>query len=291
MSRPDNTTLALLGAFGVLLLIIAFFAVRSSGNPDRLDDLPSVAATVSSAAKTCAGNRINEALKQALFTRAAQTRGSDGEAYAQISAAASVRMENPALENEQDGTAFCTGSLSIALPPGIAASGGRRNLMGDVDYAVGGDGGVAIRNADSLINPLATLSRTSQGITAPLTGEADSEDVDANVDSSESAKLEPGPRSDYPGRPSFDCDDATTKGEIAVCNDPGLSALDVNMAAQYRRGMEAATPAQRHLLQSTTGRFLAYRDHCRDAACIGDAYVGRMREIRDIMEGRWQPPR
>jgi hypothetical protein len=34
---------------------------------------------------------------------------------------------------------------------------------------------------------------------------------------------------------------------------------------------------------------MAYRDRCPTNACIGDAYVGRMREIRDIMEGRWQP--
>ena len=47
---------------------------------------------------------------------------------------------------------------------------------------------------------------------------------------------------------------------------------------------------QRELLQSTRDRFLAYRDRCPTAQCIGDAYVGRMREIRDIMEGRWQPP-
>jgi len=44
-------------------------------------------------------------------------------------------------------------------------------------------------------------------------------------------------------------------------------------------------------LQSTRDRFLAYRDRCTNRQCIGDAYTGRMREIRDIMEGRWQPPR
>ncbi len=288
MTRPNNTTLALLGGFAVLLLIIVYFTVRGNSNPDQLDDVPAVSASDADA-KACSGTRVYESLKQALFTRAAQIRGSDAEAYGQIASAASVRMENPALENEQDGTAFCTGSLSIALPPGIAASGGRRNLMGDVDYAVGSDGGVAIRSADSLINPLATLSRTSQGTSAPLTGEAVAEDENVNVAASESANVEPGPKTDYPGRPSFDCAEAHSKGEIAVCNDSGLSALDVNMAKQYRRGLAVATPEQRQLLQSTTGRFLAYRERCADAACIGDAYVGRMHEIRDIMEGRWHP--
>ena len=61
------------------------------------------------------------------------------------------------------------------------------------------------------------------------------------------------------------------------------------MAAQYRRAFEQASPEQRRLLRDTAHRFYGYRDHCPNNACIGDAYVGRMREIRDIMEGRWQP--
>ena len=43
--------------------------------------------------------------------------------------------------------------------------------------------------------------------------------------------------------------------------------------------------------RQTARRFYAYRDRCFNKACIGDAYVGRMREIRDIMEGRWRPRR
>jgi uncharacterized protein len=76
-----------------------------------------------------------------------------------------------------------------------------------------------------------------------------------------------------------------------VCSDSGLSALDVNMTAQFRRALAAATPAQRTLLQTTGDRFLIYRESCLNRQCIGDAYIGRMREIREIVEGRWQPPR
>jgi uncharacterized protein len=92
-------------------------------------------------------------------------------------------------------------------------------------------------------------------------------------------------------RPSFDCAKARSKGEIAVCSHAGLAALDRNMATQYRQAMDEATPQQRDLLRRTRDRFLAYRDRCPNRSCIGDAYVGRMREIRDIMEGRWQPQR
>ena len=63
------------------------------------------------------------------------------------------------------------------------------------------------------------------------------------------------------------------------------------MAAQYRRALAAAAPDERALLQSTRDRFLRYRDRCGDRQCIADAYVGRMREIRDIVQGNWQPPR
>jgi uncharacterized protein len=92
-------------------------------------------------------------------------------------------------------------------------------------------------------------------------------------------------------RPSFDCADARTHGETEVCSDAGLASLDRNMAAQFNRSMAIASPEQRALLQSTRDRFLRFRDRCSSRRCIGDAYVGRMREIRDIMEGRWQPPR
>jgi uncharacterized protein len=63
------------------------------------------------------------------------------------------------------------------------------------------------------------------------------------------------------------------------------------MSAEFGRAFAAATPEQRDLLRATAHRFYAYRDRCPNTACIGDAYTGRMREIRDIMEGRWRGQR
>jgi uncharacterized protein len=63
------------------------------------------------------------------------------------------------------------------------------------------------------------------------------------------------------------------------------------MAAQYGRAIANALPDQRDVLRETARRFYAYRDRCPNRQCIADAYVGRMREIRDITEGRWQPQR
>jgi uncharacterized protein len=61
------------------------------------------------------------------------------------------------------------------------------------------------------------------------------------------------------------------------------------MAVEYARAISLASPEQREILRDTARRFYAYRDHCTTNACIGDAYTDRMREIRDIMEGRWEP--
>ena len=63
------------------------------------------------------------------------------------------------------------------------------------------------------------------------------------------------------------------------------------MATQYAQAIAEASPEQRELLRRTRDRFIGYRDRCPNRSCMGDAYVGRMREIRDIMEGRWQPRR
>jgi uncharacterized protein len=90
-------------------------------------------------------------------------------------------------------------------------------------------------------------------------------------------------------RPSFDCGNAHTRSEIAVCSNAGLATLDRQMAAQFDRAMSAADPEERTLLTRTRSRFLSYRDSCGSNACIADAYRGRIREIHDIMTGDWQP--
>ena len=98
----------------------------------------------------------------------------------------------------------------------------------------------------------------------------------------------PGPptASSSSAQPSFNCRYARTRGEIAVCNDSGLAALDRQMASQYYRGVATGSAGQRELLRRSRTRFLRYRDSCGSDACIADAYRGRMAEIRDIMQNR-----
>jgi hypothetical protein len=200
-------------------------------------------------------------------------------------------MENPVMESEDNsgGAVNCSGSLSLDLPPGVAVAGGRRILASDIDYTVDSSGGVVLRNADAIIGPLATLVRVARPPETP--GDGNEVAPEEDVGAAESANVQPGPQTSFPARPSFDCSKANTQGEIAVCSDSGLSALDLNMTTQFRRALSGASPQQQEVLRQTGRRFYVYRDRCPNRQCIADAYMGRMREIRDIMEGRWQPPR
>ena len=290
--KSGRTTLWLVAGFGLLLLLVLIFAARSGGNPDRLDDT-AVAGLPDAEENSaeCSSNAIVGALKRGLFEAAAEGRPADAEAFSQVASAAVARMENAALENEAGDRLECSGSLAIDLPPGIVASGGRRNLMGNVDYTVSrGGGSVEIRGAASLVNALAALSRSANGITSSIS-EPPPEDgePDALPEGDEPiAQPEPGVAA---ANPSFDCSRARTSGEQAVCGDPGLAALDRQMASQYQRAMATTPPEAQALLRRTRDRFLAYRDRCPNSSCIAGAYQDRMREISDIAAGRWQPPR
>jgi uncharacterized protein YecT (DUF1311 family) len=308
---PNWTVLALIGGLIVLVVLIAYLATGRNADQDKLthNELAQSQQQTKTPApeKLCASNKTYDLIKHELFRRAAQLRGSDQTAFDQLSAYAVVRMENPVMENQETATGAvnCSGSLSLDLPPGVAIVGGRRTLTSDVDYTVqpaadGSGNVVLLRNADAIVGPLATLARVNESLPPPLpeglnapreTNGAGAEQPQAVMPRPEQ---EAGPATPPPSagtRPSFDCAKARTRGEIAVCSNAGLAALDRNMAAQYARAITDATPEQRALLRRTRDRFMAYRDRCPSRSCIGDAYVGRMREIRDIMEGRWRPQR
>ena len=292
-SQPNWTVIALIAGLALLIGIVAYLATGRNENQDKLSDTQISQEQPENVEKRCASQVAYDVIKAQLFQRAAQLRGSDQAEYARLAKAAAIRMDNPVMESEDSGTGAvnCSGSLSLDLPPGVAAVGGRRTLMADIDYTVDSSGNVSVRNAEAVVAPLATLARMAPPPPPPEAVEGNEvapENAEGNVSAAESAAVVPGPPSRYPGRPSFDCNQARSKGEVAVCSDSGLSALDVNMATQYRRALAAATPEQRLQLQQTRDRFIRYRERCPNNACIGDAYVGRMREIRDIMEGRLQ---
>jgi len=287
-SRVNLILLALLGGIVVLLAILWFVSGNRSPDQDKLSNPQVEQRAETDSSKLCSAGATYDLVKRELFRRAAEVRGNNEPAYQQIATAAVVRVENPVMEGEESGSGAinCSGTFYLDLPPGVVAAGNRANLSAELDYTVTG-GSVALRNADAMIASLASLTRVAQpSAAAPTVNPAAPQE---NLAASVSANVQPGPATTAPGRPSFDCARAGTRGEIAVCSDSGLAALDLNMATQYRRSLVSASPLQKQQLQATRDRFLAYRDRCPNRQCMADAYVGRMREIRDIMEGRWQP--
>ncbi|HEX6661784.1 MAG TPA: hypothetical protein VF067_07955 [Sphingomicrobium sp.] len=300
MTDPDsegpsrtNLVIALLGGIAILLGLVWYFSGDRSSDQDKLRN-PQIEQTAEAdQAARCSAEATYGLIKQELVRRAAEARGADQAEFGQLASAATLRVENPVLENEDkdSGALNCSGNIYLDLPAGAATSDGRHGLMADVDYTIEAGGNVSLRNADSIIGPLATLTRVE--VPPPAEGDlnAVAPEAEGNAAAAVSANVQPGPASSSPGRPSFDCARAQSPGEIAVCSDSGLAALDLNMATQYRRALTTASPMQMRLLQTTRDRFLAYRDRCPNRQCIANAYLGRMREIRDIAEGRLSPTR
>lgn len=313
MKRPTPAVIAGIAAAAVLLLVVIVLLVRSGGgNQDRLSDEESETAAAQGPAERCSSSRTYDAIKRELFRQAARIRGSDQAAFDRIGTHAAVRMERPVLRSEDEGlgTVGCSGLLVLDLPPGVAVVGGRSNLSAEINYviqrAADGSGDVLMLDgADPIIVPLATMARVGSNVPAP-SAEPPPNDAFLQLD-----EITPGPPSEPPppapsepqplpseaepttadANPSFNCRFARTRGEIAVCNDPGLAALDRQMAAQFNNALSNADGRQRQLLQRTRTRFLRFRDGCRSDDCIADTYRGRIREIGDIMADRWREPR
>ena len=292
---PRRTNLILIAFGGVLILLgaIWYFTGDRNSDQDKLSN-PQIEQTAEADhAARCSSEATYDLIKRELVRRAAEASGADQAEFAQLAGAAALRVENPVLESEDKdaGALNCSGTLSLDLPPGVATSDGRHALMSDVDYTIEAGGNVSLRNAETIIASLATLTRVEEP--PPTTPEVNevAPGTEGNAAASVSATVQPGPPSNSQGRPSFDCARAETPGEVAVCSDSGLAALDVNMTTQYRRALTTASSAQTRLLQTTRDRFLGYRDRCPNRQCIANAYLGRMREIRDIVEGRLTPTR
>jgi hypothetical protein len=323
-----DTILAGLGALVLILIAVWVFSMNRSGrsNPDKLDDGTASSrsegadamAPASDSTRRCGSQRTYDLVGRELFRQAAMTRGSDAAAFERLAGYAAVRVGAPVMKRRDEGlgTLVCGGRVSIDLPPGVAVVGGRRTLSADLEYALqpAADGSgdvVTLSGAEPIVVPLATLARVSSGTAAPsaapreptappvpTTAPRPTPDIGPPPAGTRvppapppppPVRAAPAPRPTATANPSFNCGDARTFGERAVCSDDGLASLDRQMASQYSRASSAASPDQRALLSRTRGRFLGYRDGCRSNDCIADAYRGRMREIDDIMSGRWSP--
>jgi len=239
--RWSPAVLALIGAGLLILLLIGLAAWRGSGDQDRLGDNQNASATrAEDPEKRCASQRTYDLIKRDLFRRAAALRGSDQAAFDKLSAYSVVRMEAPVLKSDDEdvGSVSCTGALTLDLPPGVAVVGGRRSLTADVDYslqpAADGSGDVlTLSSADSIVTPLATLARIGRPAGEPLTTPPPTEPSaplapipDDPFAPPPGSASPPAPSPEPPvasSSPSFNCRNARTRGEIAVCGDAGLA--------------------------------------------------------------------
>jgi uncharacterized protein len=81
-------------------------------------------------------------------------------------------------------------------------------------------------------------------------------------------------------QPSFSCAAAINQVERVICADPGLSALDAQTAALYKRAR--ANAGDTAGLADEQSAWLYRRNRCADTECIRESYADRRAEI-----GRW----
>jgi uncharacterized protein YecT (DUF1311 family) len=298
VQRLNPTVLAAIALGALILLIVGVIVLQGrSSEDDRLTG-DEVATARGNAEERCADRRTYDRIKRELYRQAAVLRGSDQAAFESLAGYSSVRMEAAVLrdENRATGSLTCNGTLTLDLAPGVAVAGGRRSLSADILYIIDASGEVTVTDADAIISPLSTLARIAEPAEDALTNTTNAIVTDplAPVEG-----VTPGvpadPLAPSPPRasasPSFNCATARTRGEIAVCNDERLAALDRQMAAQFASAMAEADPEQRALLARTRSAFLRFRDQCPNSNCIAQTYRGRMREIEDIMSGELESQR
>jgi uncharacterized protein len=88
-------------------------------------------------------------------------------------------------------------------------------------------------------------------------------------------------------RPSFDCRSARQPDEIAVCSDSTLAAKDIALTNLYSRLKASLSPDGQRQLSATEAAWLKSRAQCGAlAACIGQAYDQRIRQLQDQLAGR-----
>ncbi len=220
------------------------------------------------------------------------------------------------------GTVRCQAWVELDLPPGLAVLDGRRNLMADVRYTVkpaaGGRSPVSLSNEGMIVTPLVTLAQVSRDdeplpqpmVQPPVEAQPVDEPPLPTVPTPPPPRVRvapqpartvrhqgrPAARAAEPARPvkaaaaaapqsrpSYNCQIAKGRGETAVCKSSDLSRLDRHLGMLYGQSWGQADAARRAKLLGTRDRFIARRDACRSDSCLSDAYVGRMREISDIM--------
>jgi hypothetical protein len=166
-SMRSISTTAIVAITAVLALLLIAFVFFPSGRSDKRASAPH-----------CVDAAALEAVKRELFRRAAAVRGGNDPGFAQAAQASSVRAASRMTRRPGNGSASCTGTIAIDLPPGVAIVGGRRNVSGTLSYELRSiNGGVRLTEldkADALVVPLAALGGqppSNTQVTEPVVAE------------------------------------------------------------------------------------------------------------------------
>jgi uncharacterized protein YecT (DUF1311 family) len=179
-----------------------------------------------------------------------------------------------------------TGTLPPPLPSSPGAGKNRTPVFAVIAVLLLAGGAVAFWSsrpsapppAPSLAAPSATVATLAAKPTvqkrraAPALGmETQSQSQLAALDNgAQAAKAEP----------SFSCAGAAGQAQQIICADPGLAAMDVEIAALYTKARTDAVDTAP--LADEQSAWLDRRDHCTDAGCLHQSYAQRRAEI-----GRW----
>lgn len=81
---------------------------------------------------------------------------------------------------------------------------------------------------------------------------------------------------------SFNCDNATTPTEMAICDSPRLNALDEEVADMYRDILSQMTPREARRLRRDQRSWLIARDSCGDdTRCLRSRYRERRARLSE----------
>ena len=163
MHRPNPTVAATLA--GALAVLVGVYVFASGDGPGSGAGQPG-------AQSPCASQRTYDLIKSELFRQAAALRGADARAFGQLASSSNLRMAAPQLTREDKalGITGCAASLTLVLPAGLAVADGRRSLAGEAGYTTGASeqGEGVTLSADSIVAPLATLSRANRAATPQI---------------------------------------------------------------------------------------------------------------------------
>jgi uncharacterized protein len=84
---------------------------------------------------------------------------------------------------------------------------------------------------------------------------------------------------------SFSCRLARTDGQAVVCKHQDLLKLDQHLSLFYTQAFTRANASKRQALLRTRDDFVSKRDLCQSDACVRNAYLGRIRQVGEIMAG------